>query len=140
MTKWIEHKKGDPVPDGPVRIRDKYGWESGCHGDDWSGWESGFITHYMKEDEEMKHEYKVGDWVIAKEGDFDITKGKAYEVIDLDGDNVKIINDVGGEWWLYMSEVTPATTPKPDTYVKILEALLGPDAVSIARKISEALK
>tara|TARA_R110000851_G_scaffold62675_1_gene143558 strand:+ start:989 stop:1609 length:621 start_codon:yes stop_codon:yes gene_type:complete len=82
MSKWIEYKKGDPVPEGEVRIRNSGGWESDTYGDTWVGWGSEAVTHYMPQ--------------------FKIEVGGVYKTRG--GNRVEIVSVSGHEWWSYSGD------------------------------------
>jgi hypothetical protein len=77
---------------------------------------------------------KVGDTVIATGEHWDISKGKEYVVERFD---VVVTDDDGDQYTLLDGQYT--TAPQNDNYTRILEAIAGPEAVEMARNISEAL-
>lgn len=73
----------------------------------------------------------VGDVGVVSEIE-DGPKGVWFRVY-VDG------TDDGGNW-SYSRDIELVSSTPPDTYTTILEAIAGPEAVEMARKISEALK
>jgi hypothetical protein len=86
-------------------------------------------------------EVKVGDLVrYDGESGCDLTHGKGYQVIEVNGfSSFCVIDDVGDKNWCADKNYTP-THPDPDRYIRILEAMLTDEQVKTANRIMETLK
>lgn len=87
-------------------------------------------------------EFKVGDKVRALKDDWDITKGNVYEVTEVgEHGDVFVIDDVGDSRRFISSHnfKLVSTAPDTDTYARILEAMLGEELVTMAKRIAEAV-
>ena len=85
----------------------------------------------------MERKYKVGDRVVVTKERPDITAGFDYTVMDVTGGEVMVYDDLGGGHWIEVCDVQPYSGGQ---YTRILEAIAGTDAVTMARNIMEALK
>lgn len=89
----------------------------------------------------MERKYKVGDRVVigGNRTGYEFKDGNIVTVCSVHEDFYDCTDDEGVSWFVKGCDVVPHHA-QPYQYTRILEAIAGADAVTMARNIMEALK
>ena len=90
----------------------------------------------------MEHKYKVGDRVVIVDNlsGHEFKDGDVVTVCSIRDEFYDCKNGIGAMWFVKGCDVVPHRAKHPDQYTRILEAIAGADAVTMARNIMEVLK